>query len=213
MTIRCASRNTIYLDSGVKPQNDAYEKVRNINLNNVYEIETVIQRVACGLCPCRILRFTWIHSGACPGPAKSSDFVGGVPRIRVIGLARSAHICPCGAMGTGLRRYDGIKKALSSLCNRHPALRAPRPRPRGIVKFRGWFPEGNFIPRRERSEFSSCGGVPRSGEVVFFYNITNSQDHPGTSCHPSTGGELWPGAFFISRHPGVGRGPLPRRDK
>ena len=34
--------------------------------------------------------------------------------------------------------------------------------PRGIDKFRGWF----------------HGGVPRSGEVVFFYNITDSQDHP-----------------------------------
>ena len=83
-----------------------------------------------------------------------------------------------------------------SIGNRHPALRAPRPGPRGIDKFRGWFPVGNFISFPSRSKFSSCGGVPRSGEVVFYFIhiIANSQDHPGTPCHPSTGGEL--SAFF-----------------
>ena len=57
--------------------------------------------------------------------------------------------------------------------------------PRKIVKICGWF----------------HGGVPRSGEVVFFlhlFNLANSQDHPGTSCHPSTGGEL--SAFFYFCH-------------
>ena len=39
-------------------------------------------------------------------------------------------------------------------------------------------PRVELSRQQERSEFSSCGGVPRSGEVVFFYNITNSQDHP-----------------------------------
>ena len=48
------------------------------------------------------------------------------------------------------------------------------------------------VPANEK--LSSVGGVPRSGEVVRACEVGANTDefsnHPGTSCHPSNGGEL-----------------------
>ena len=47
------------------------------------------------------------------------------------------------------------------------------------------------VPANEK--LSSVGGVPRSGEVVRACEVGANTDefsnHPGTSCHPSNGGE------------------------
>ena len=37
MIVLAFARDTIYLDPGVEPQDDAYEKVRNTNLNNIHK--------------------------------------------------------------------------------------------------------------------------------------------------------------------------------
>ena len=42
----------IYLDSGVKPQNDTYENIRDTNLNNIRKRQNYIQPLSsCGLTP------------------------------------------------------------------------------------------------------------------------------------------------------------------
>ena len=53
-------------------------------------------------------------------------------------------------------------------------------------------PRGELIRQQERSKFSSCGEVPRSGEVVFFFIhiIVSSQDHPVLADTPPPEGNL-----------------------
>ena len=76
--------------------------------------------------------------------------------------------------------YTVMIEPTSCHCERSETIHKTTPRPAGTPLARG---ELYFWPLR--GKFSSCGGVPRSGEVVFFYNITNSQAPPGASHHPS----------------------------
>ena len=46
------------------------------------------------------------HSEACPGPAKSQDFVGGAPRIQVNRLARMRTTCVAGAWQSIMNFFD-----------------------------------------------------------------------------------------------------------
>ena len=157
MTIRCASRKSIYLDSGVTPQNDTYEKFRNTDLNNVRNITTIPQPLSSwgltpgsrsvmsranastniALCSLRIALWKCRHPGASrhPGyPEGNLNCDGNVASSPPVEESRVAGrwsfiFCPCGAMAPGLVTTHEI------------------------YQFRGWFPgEGEFSPRRQKNK-------------------------------------------------------------
>ena len=101
------------------------------------------------------------HSGACLGPAKLINFVGGVHRNPGYDVA------PNGAL------FYSLDCFVISFLTMNPSKAQDATR--------------TLVRRRhtglEHTKFSSCGGVPRSGEVVFclkasIYNYVLSCDHP-----------------------------------